>query len=145
MKTWVTSRMIVKRNHRITKVGKDPQDHPVQPSTHHQWFSLNHVPQHNIQTFLEHLRRLVWRQVSLRRTWKTSHVSREEPGSGTNLWEITDISPMLLARLHFLNIFFLYYRHWITGMHTLSFSLSLVTFLLDAPWGNRTNGNCAVA
>ena len=23
-------------NHRITKVGKDPQDHPVQPSTHHQ-------------------------------------------------------------------------------------------------------------
>jgi len=27
--------------HRITKVGKDPQDHPVQPSTHHQQFSLN--------------------------------------------------------------------------------------------------------
>jgi len=22
--------------YRITKVGKDPQDHPVQPSTHHQ-------------------------------------------------------------------------------------------------------------
>ena len=40
---------------RITKVGKDPQDHPVQPSTHHQWSSLNHVPQHNIQMFLEHL------------------------------------------------------------------------------------------
>ena len=41
--------------HTITKVGKDPQDHPVQPSTHHQRFSLNHIPQHNIQTFLEHL------------------------------------------------------------------------------------------
>jgi len=26
-------------NHRITKVGKDLQDHPVQPSTHHQQFS----------------------------------------------------------------------------------------------------------
>jgi len=24
------------QNHKITKVGKDPQDHPVQPSTHHQ-------------------------------------------------------------------------------------------------------------
>ena len=43
------------QNHRITKVGKDPQDHPVQPFTHHQWFLLNHVPQHNIQTFFEHL------------------------------------------------------------------------------------------
>jgi len=41
-------------NHRITKVGKDPQDHPVQPSTLHQWFSLNHVPQHNIQMLFEH-------------------------------------------------------------------------------------------
>ena len=38
------------QNHRITKVGKDPQDHSVQPSTHHQQFSLNHVPQHNVQT-----------------------------------------------------------------------------------------------
>ena len=43
------------QNHRITKVGKDPQDHPVQPSTHHQWFLLKHVPQHNIQTLFEHL------------------------------------------------------------------------------------------
>jgi len=34
-------------------VGNDPQDHPLQPSTHHQWFSLNHVLQHNVQTFLE--------------------------------------------------------------------------------------------
>ena len=41
--------------HRITKVGKDQQDHPVQPSTHHQEFSLNHAPQHNSQTFLEPL------------------------------------------------------------------------------------------
>jgi len=30
----------VAENHRITTVGKDPQDHPVQPSTHHQYFSL---------------------------------------------------------------------------------------------------------
>jgi len=30
--------------HRITKVRKDPQDHPFQPSALHQWFSLNHVP-----------------------------------------------------------------------------------------------------
>jgi len=43
------------QNHRIAKVGEDPQDHPVQPFTHHQWFSLNHVPQHNIQMFFEHL------------------------------------------------------------------------------------------
>jgi len=43
------------KNHRITKVGKDPQDHPVLPFTHYQWFTLNHVPQHNVQTFLEHL------------------------------------------------------------------------------------------
>ena len=41
----------ISQNHRITKIGKDPQDHPVQPFTHHQWFSLNHVPQHNVQTF----------------------------------------------------------------------------------------------
>ena len=41
--------------HRITKVGKDPQDHPVQPSTPHQQFLLNHVPQHNVQMFLEYL------------------------------------------------------------------------------------------
>ena len=41
--------------HRIAKVGKDPQDHPVQPFARHQWFSLNHVPQHTIQMFLEHL------------------------------------------------------------------------------------------
>ena len=43
------------RNHRIAKVGKAPQDHPVQPFTHHQWFLLKHVPQHNIQTLFEHL------------------------------------------------------------------------------------------
>ena len=41
-------------NHRIAKVGKDPEDHPVQPFTHHQWFSLNYVPQHNIQTLFKH-------------------------------------------------------------------------------------------
>jgi len=45
---------IITINHKIAKVGKDQQDHPVQPFTHHQWFSLNHVPQHNIQTLLEH-------------------------------------------------------------------------------------------
>ena len=42
-------------NHRIAKVGEEPQDHPVQPFAHHQWFSLNHVPQRNIQTFLEQM------------------------------------------------------------------------------------------
>ena len=41
------------QNQTITKVGKDPQDHPVQPFTHHKWLLLNHVPQHDIQTFLE--------------------------------------------------------------------------------------------
>ena len=35
----------VYKNHRIAKVGKDPQDHPVQPFAHHQGFLLNHVPQ----------------------------------------------------------------------------------------------------
>ena len=40
--------------HRIAKVGKDPQDHPVQPFAHHQWFSLNYVPPHNIQMLFEH-------------------------------------------------------------------------------------------
>ena len=40
--------------HGIAKVGKDPQDHPVQPFTLHQWFSLSHVPQHNNQTLFEH-------------------------------------------------------------------------------------------
>ena len=34
---------------------KDPQGQPVQPSTHHQYLSLNHVPQHSVQMFLEHL------------------------------------------------------------------------------------------
>jgi len=40
--------LIESQNHRITKVRKDPQDHPVQPSTHHQQFSLSHVPQHTM-------------------------------------------------------------------------------------------------
>ena len=31
-------------NHRITMVGKDLQGHPVQLSTYHQYFPLNHVP-----------------------------------------------------------------------------------------------------
>ena len=35
-------------------VGKDPQDHAVQPFALHQWFLLNHVPQHNIQMLCEH-------------------------------------------------------------------------------------------
>jgi len=39
-------------NHRITTVGKDLQDHPVQPSP---ILPTNHVPQYNIYTFLEHL------------------------------------------------------------------------------------------
>ena len=34
-------------NHKITKVGRDLQDHPVQPSTCHQYFPLNHVLQYN--------------------------------------------------------------------------------------------------
>jgi len=40
---------VLQENHRIAKVGKDLQNHPVQPFAHHQSFSLNHVPQHNIQ------------------------------------------------------------------------------------------------
>ena len=47
-------------NHRIAKVGKDPQDHPVQPSALHQWFSLNHVPQHNIQMLFKHYQARWW-------------------------------------------------------------------------------------
>ena len=43
------------QNHRITKVGKDLQDHPVQPSTYCQYFPLNHIPQYNTWTVLEHL------------------------------------------------------------------------------------------
>ena len=35
-------------SHRITEVGKVLQDHPVQLSTCHQYFSLNCVPQYNI-------------------------------------------------------------------------------------------------
>jgi len=31
------------QSHRITKVGKDTQDHPGQPAPHHQSFSLNHM------------------------------------------------------------------------------------------------------
>jgi len=49
---WAGSPSTRPQNHRITKVGKDPQDHPVQPFTHHQWFSLNHAPQCNAQTRL---------------------------------------------------------------------------------------------
>ena len=41
--------------HRITKVGKDFQDHTVQLPTYHQCFPLNHIPQYNIEAFLEHL------------------------------------------------------------------------------------------
>ena len=32
------------QNHRITKVGKDLQDHPVQPSTYHQYFPTEPYP-----------------------------------------------------------------------------------------------------
>jgi len=51
---WSTNKKQNRLNHRIAKVGKDPQDHPVQPFALHQWFPLNHVPQHNIQTLFEH-------------------------------------------------------------------------------------------
>ena len=50
-----SEKLIESQNHRIAKGGKDPQDHPVQPFALHQWLSLNHVPQHNIQTLFEHL------------------------------------------------------------------------------------------
>ena len=36
------------RNHRIAKVGKDLEDHPVQPSTYHQYLSLNHIPMYSV-------------------------------------------------------------------------------------------------
>jgi len=38
-------RNAVEQNHRITKVERGLQGHPVQPSTYHQYFSLSHVPQ----------------------------------------------------------------------------------------------------
>jgi len=55
LKCWGSVWCTQSQNHRITKVGKDPQDRPVQPSTHHQQCWLSHVPQHNAPTFLEHL------------------------------------------------------------------------------------------
>lgn len=42
-------------DHRINKVGKDPQDYPTQQPTHHQYFPLKHIPQYNICVFPEHL------------------------------------------------------------------------------------------
>ena len=36
------------QNHRITKVGKDFQDHSVQPPTYHEYFPLTHAPQQPI-------------------------------------------------------------------------------------------------
>jgi len=44
----LSCKQVTEGNHRIAKVGKDSQDHPVQPFALHQWFSLNHVTQHNI-------------------------------------------------------------------------------------------------
>lgn len=41
-------------NHRIIRVGKDLQDHLIQPSCYHQCHSLNHAPKHYIQLFLKH-------------------------------------------------------------------------------------------
>ena len=41
--------------HRIAKVGKYLQGHPVQPPTYHQYIPLSHVPQYNIYMFLEPL------------------------------------------------------------------------------------------
>ena len=63
------------KNHRIAKVGKDPQDHPVQPFALHQWFSLNHVPQHNIQTLFELNMLLKDKEINEHRIWKS-------PGNG---------------------------------------------------------------
>ena len=34
--THIIRKITESQKHRITKVGKDPQDYPVQPSTHHQ-------------------------------------------------------------------------------------------------------------
>jgi len=48
----------VQGHHRVTKVGKDLQDHPVQPSTYHQYCPLNRVPQHSVLKYswcLHHL------------------------------------------------------------------------------------------
>ena len=78
---------IIEWNHRITKVGKDPQDHPVQPSTHHQQFSLNIVPQHNVQTFLEHFQR---RWLHGMEPFKTLHHSS---------FVMLDMAPVLLLWL----------------------------------------------
>ena len=39
---WICD-LIESQNHRFTKVGKDLQGHPVQPSTYHKYFPLNHV------------------------------------------------------------------------------------------------------
>ena len=38
-------------HHRIIKVGKDLQDHLIQPSPYHQYHPLNHVPMHHVQPF----------------------------------------------------------------------------------------------
>lgn len=42
-------------NHRIIKVGKELQDHPVQPPTHHHHCPLNRVPEYHISSLLESL------------------------------------------------------------------------------------------
>ena len=47
---------IIERNDRITRVGKDLQDHPVQVPTYHQYFPLNHVTQYKSKYFLMHSR-----------------------------------------------------------------------------------------
>ena len=40
--------------HTTIKVGKDLQDHLVQPSDYDRYHPLNHVPKHQVQLFLEH-------------------------------------------------------------------------------------------
>lgn len=47
----------VSDNHRIIKVGKDPQDHLVQPPPYHHYHSLDHVRKHQVQPLLKHLQR----------------------------------------------------------------------------------------
>ena len=48
--------------HRIIESLRLEKTHRITQSNHsfalHQWFSLNHVPQHNIQTLFEHLHRV---------------------------------------------------------------------------------------
>ena len=51
----ITATFSPSQNHSITKVGKDLQDHTVQPSTYHQYFPTKSCPLVYHLAFLEHL------------------------------------------------------------------------------------------